>query len=124
MKEKFDNFCKALERLKEALQAEPTGLNLDAAIQRFEFTYELVWKVLKLFLLKAGIECYTPRDCFRSAFQAGYIKDEEVWLDMIKDRNFTTHVYDENQARKIYERIKNQYLRQLELLKSELEWKL
>jgi nucleotidyltransferase substrate binding protein (TIGR01987 family) len=124
MKEKFENFCKALDRLEEALQEEPVGLNLDAIIQRFEFTYELTWKVLKSFLFRDGIECNSPRDCFKTAFQTGYINNEDLWLEMINDRNLTSHIYDEEQTRSVYRRIKKLYYNEFKLLSEKLKAKL
>ena len=55
MKEKFESFCDAIDRLGEAIESEPTDLNRDGTIQRFEFTYELSWKVLKKYLASKGI---------------------------------------------------------------------
>lgn len=120
MKEKFDAYCKAIARLEEALNVPPTSLNLDAAIQRFEFTYELCWKVLKSALKKDGFESNSPRESFKNAFQVDYIKSEAVWLEMIKDRNITTHIYDESEAKKIYQRIKDNYLKEFVALRDKL----
>jgi len=120
MKEKYENFCKALDRLKEALTVEPTGLNLDAAIQRFEFTYELSWNLLKKHLYQEGIECHTPRECFSRAFQNGIIEDEELWLKMIGDRNLSSHLYDEEEAKRIYQQIKTKYFALFEKLKKKM----
>lgn len=126
MREKFENFCRGLERLEEALQLEPTAINMDATIQRFEFTYELAWNLIKRFLLQLGIECLNPRDCIKAAFRQRYIKEEseEIWLDMIKDRNLSSHVYDEETARRIYNKIKQEYFKEFVALKRELEVKL
>ena len=120
MKEKFDSFCSALEKLKEALALEPVGITLDGSLQRFEFTYELAWKVLKIVLFKKGIECNSPRDCFEGAFQNGIIEDEQIWLSMIKDRNFSSHTYSEDQAKQIYDRVKKDYFPAFFALKSKL----
>ena len=126
MKEKFENYCKALKKLEEALKVDPTEMNMDATIQRFEFTYELAWNAIKAFLFKVGIECLNPRDCVKAAFQQRYIKEksEEIWLDMIKDRNLSSHVYDEETARKIYNKINNFYLKEFKALRKEFEAKL
>ena len=123
MKEKFNSYCKALDRLKEALESEPTELNRDATIQRFEFTYELAWKVLKRYLSQKGVEALNPKDCFAAAYQQGIIEEsnEDLWIDMIKSRNLTSHIYDENTAQKVYQDIKNKYLAQFEKLKKALK---
>ena len=123
MKEKFEDFCRAIARLDEALKSEPTELNCDASIQRFEFTYELAWKTLKKFLDQKGIKALNPLDCIKGAFQQGWIHEagEQLWLDMIKDRNTTTHIYSEELAKKTYDKIKHHYLKEFNLLKAELE---
>ncbi|MCX5751440.1 MAG: nucleotidyltransferase substrate binding protein [Candidatus Saganbacteria bacterium] len=126
MKEKLENYCKALKKLGEALKLTPTEINRDATIQRFEFTYELAWTTMKTFLFKLGIECLNPRDCIKAAFKQRYIKEnsEEIWLDMIKDRNLSSHVYDEETSKKIYGRIKNRYLKEFKALRKEFEAKM
>ena len=126
MKEKFESFCNAINRLKEAVQSVPTELNRDATIQRFEFTYELAWNVLKKYLAQKGIEVLNPRDCFAEAYQQKLIEEsgEQIWIDMIKSRNLTSHIYNEDIAKKVYQDIKNKYLIQFEKLKQELENKI
>jgi nucleotidyltransferase substrate binding protein (TIGR01987 family) len=65
----------------------------DAAIQRFEFTIELFWKILKKVLFHEKIESTTPRDTLSKAYQYKLIDDEEVWLAMLDDRNNASHAY-------------------------------
>ncbi|MDI6732050.1 MAG: nucleotidyltransferase substrate binding protein [Candidatus Margulisbacteria bacterium] len=126
MKEKFEAYCSALERLNKALQSEPTEMNRDATIQRFEFTYELAWNILKKYLAQIGIDCLNPRDCFMAAFQQKIIdlEDEDTWIGMIKDRNLSSHVYDEDTAKKIYDRVKLIYFIQFRKLQEELKERL
>ena len=98
----------ALDRLDEALAAPETdGLTLDATIQRFEFVIELYWKTLKRLLELEGVSTTTPREALQGAFQAQWIDDETVWLQMLRDRNESSHIYDEAAARRIYEHIRN-----------------
>lgn len=126
MKDKFEAYGRALEKLKEVLGFELTEVNRDATIQRFEFTYELAWNVLKKYLQKIGVDCLNPRDCFKAAFQQKLIGEnsEAVWLDMIKDRNLTSHIYDEATAQKIYDKIKRSYYKALESLRAKLREKM
>ncbi len=84
---------------------EPTSVNRDSAIQRFEVTYELAWKSLQRYLREQGITALTPRECFMEAFRIGLIKDDPQWIEMGKDRNLTAHTYDETLAKQVYERI-------------------
>jgi nucleotidyltransferase substrate binding protein (TIGR01987 family) len=79
---------------------------VDATIQRFEFTIELFWKLLKVILESKGVEVQYPKDVLREAFKGHLIDDEEQWLSMLKDRNLTSHTYDEKLAHEVYERIK------------------
>ncbi|WP_234028449.1 nucleotidyltransferase substrate binding protein [Lentibacillus sp. Marseille-P4043] len=82
----------------------------DGVIQRFEFTFELSWKLMKMFLEYTGTtEIRNPRATIREAFANGLIDDGEKWIDMMVDRNKTSHLYDEDEARYIYEKIRNRY---------------
>lgn len=108
------NLGNALKRLKEALQEpEDNSLFVDGTIQRFEFAIELYWKTFKRLLNQEGIQTNTPRESLQKAYQIRWIKDETAWLQMLKDRNETSHVYDEEMAKRIYLRIK-QYFPQME----------
>lgn len=102
----FHNLQNALKRLEEALQEnQDNSLIVDGTIQRFEFTIELYWKLLKRVLLTEGIETKTPRETLKAAYQVGWLQKEEDWLQMLKDRNETSHVYDEEMARRIVQHI-------------------
>lgn len=107
MKATLESLGRALRRLEEAL-AQPVEdpLVVDATIQRFEFTIELFWKALKRCLEFEGIGTSTPRHALQQAYQAGWLQDESKWLQMLRDRNETSHTYDEAKAREIYERIR------------------
>ena len=108
---KREEFRKALHRLKTALEKEPDAdeLYLDATIQRFEFTFELAWKLLKAILDYEGIEVASPRGAIREAWKLHLIGDAEKWLDMQQKRNLTDHTYNESTAREIYRLIKEEY---------------
>jgi nucleotidyltransferase substrate binding protein (TIGR01987 family) len=98
----------AVARLREAVAAPETGLVRDAVIQRFEFTFELVWKTLKLWLERQGRECGGPRPTLKQAFADGLIpttEEADGWLRMLDDRNLTSHAYDEALAARIYRNI-------------------
>ncbi|WP_457640376.1 nucleotidyltransferase substrate binding protein [Persephonella sp.] len=113
---KIQNFEKALQRLKEAVERAKDDLDRDGVIQRFEFTVELLWKTLKSVLEYQGIECYSPRACIKEAFKANIIDDDEIILDMLEDRNKSSHIYDEETSEEIFERIKNVYIEYLDKL--------
>ena len=111
IKEKIEEYLKAVLRLKEALDEDISNpLIFDGVIQRFEFTYELTWKLIKAYLEYEGIASInTPRSAFKEAFAAGLIIDGDIWIDMIVDRNLTVHTYNEQMARDIYYMVKNKY---------------
>lgn len=105
----FHKVENALERLKEATlkPADQEELFIDATIQRFEFSFELFWKLLKRILEeKKGITALYPRDVLEEAYQGEMINDEKAWLRMLKDRNMTSHTYNQNLALEIYNNIK------------------
>ena len=122
-KSKQNNFCAAVDRLKEAVAAyldtPENTLFQDAAIQRFEFTFELSWKSLKEYLVDQGFsdQLNSPKQVLKEAYAAHVISDSEIWNDMLQSRNLTSHVYDEETSRKIAQDIAQKYLPVLERLK-------
>lgn len=118
----MDNLGRGLERLAEALEEpETNSLAVDGTIQRFEFVLELSWKTLRRALLEEGVDTNTPRETLTAAHGSGWLEDADLWLAMLKDRNETSHLYNEQTARAIYGRIKRYYpaLRQaLDLLEA------
>jgi len=81
----------------------------DSTIQRFEFTYELCWKTLKLYYKIKGKDLLYPKDAFKEAFNDGLIDDEQLFLEIINDRNQTVHVYSQEDIEKIYSHIVERY---------------
>ena len=106
----MQNLERALTRLKEALdEPEHNTLIIDATIQRFEFVIELYWKTLKRILATEGIQATTPREVLQKAYKANWLENETAWLQMLKDRNETSHVYDEKKALEIYQHIRKNF---------------
>ncbi|MDD2402880.1 MAG: nucleotidyltransferase substrate binding protein [Clostridia bacterium] len=117
LKAKISNFRNALRRLKEAtLELEKSNASdvvRDGVIRRFEFTYELAWKMTKEYLEDLGItDNNSPKAVIKEAFAQKLIFNEEIWLLMLKDRNMTTHVYKEEMAQEIADRIKKSYVKE------------
>lgn len=98
---KLDDLESALKSLKEGVDSAKDDLDRDGVIQRFEFTFELLWKVIQEYAKYKGIESASPRDAFRVAGDLGVISDPNVWFEFLKDRNLTTHLYSEEDAIKI-----------------------
>lgn len=67
------------------------------AIQAFEFSYELSWKMMKRVLESRGLEVGSPKDTFRKAVHEKLINDPEIWFEFQKKRNLSSHIYDEEE---------------------------
>ena len=112
--QRFYNFLKAFSLLEKAvLQHQKSGLSEleeQGLIQRFEFTHELAWNVLKDYFEYQGNTSITgSRDATREAFSKGLITDGEGWMEMIKSRNQSSHTYNEETAKEIVKNITEWY---------------
>lgn len=127
--QRFSNFVKALNKLTQAVEyikqnfldeEEPIddgdlGYVLDemikeGLIQRFEYTHELAWNVMKDYSAYQGNNSVGgSRDATREAFQLQLVTDGKVWMEMIGSRNKTSHTYNEQTAEEIYSKILNEY---------------
>ena len=116
----LNNFRASLDRFEEVL-AEPksTIMVRDAAIQRFEFTLELAWKIIQRVLREEEIVCTSPKRCLKEAFKQGLVADEPEWIAMVRDRNLTVHTYTEETAQAVFERLPA-YLPRLQTLYTNL----
>lgn len=122
--ERKEDFFKALNRLEEALKKDLNDdIIVDGIIQRFEFTFEQSWKVMKLYLEDQGIldEAVAPRSTIRCAFKHKLISDGDIWIEMMLDRNRTSHMYDQTTALNIVKLVKEKYVFEFGKLKDFLE---
>lgn len=112
---KLQKLKEASSRLNDLIESkEKTSYFEDAVIQRFEFTFELLWKTLKEVLEENLIQVNnTPREVFKAAFSAGYIQNEEIADLMLYDRNLTTHMYSQDIAHQIFKNIIEKYIDQI-----------
>lgn len=115
--QRLQSFHKAWVRLAEgarlADERELSPLEKQGLIQAFEFTHELAWNVLKDYLESQGIQGVVgSKGATRGAFKNGLITDGEVWMDMIKSRNQTSHTYNEETANAIAGAILSRYCAQ------------
>jgi nucleotidyltransferase substrate binding protein (TIGR01987 family) len=88
--------------------SNPSSIERDAAIQRFEFTFEALWKAAKQMLFDIeGIDVGSPKGVIRSCREVGIFTDTETThaLEMVNDRNLTVHTYNEALAIEIYEHL-------------------
>lgn len=106
---KLENFQQAMARLQESIAEAENSASLtmrDGVIQRFEFTAELAWKTVKAYLQSEAIgEINGPKSVMKEAFANHLIQDEAGWIQLLNDRNVTSHLYDEAVAEEIYQRI-------------------
>ena len=106
---KFQDAQKAYQTFREILQLPFSVIVRDASIQRFEYTFEAVWKFSKEYLKeKEGVvAAATPKAVFRGLFSAGILSEEETeaFLVMTDKRNETSHTYKEEVAQNIYARL-------------------
>ena len=121
--QKRADFYNALNRLEESLVENPTEIIIDGALHRFEFTFELAWKVIKTYLEYMGMveKTGSPRETIQNGFKQGLIRDGEAWIEMMLARNALSHLYDENESRNIYRNIKEKYVKLLKELKEKLD---
>ncbi|MBK5275875.1 MAG: nucleotidyltransferase substrate binding protein [Desulfuromonadales bacterium] len=107
----FSPLEKAVNNLKRALDraihAQGDEELRDACIQRFEYTFELSWKMLKRQLEQelpnpTEVDGYSYRQLFRIGAERGLVQDVEAWFDYRERRNITSHTYDEAKAARVF----------------------
>ena len=101
------DFAAVLKGWRKSLEEPKTEFTRDSAILRFELAYEVSWKLLQVLLREQGYEVNSPRQAFQQAFSIGWVRDEEVWDDVIRARNMATHVYREADAEALFARLSN-----------------
>lgn len=115
--QRLENYRKALSKLtgavklleEEDLSADIRELAKEGLVQRFEYTQELAWKVIKDYAEYQGYrDIRGSRDAFRRGLAMGIIENP-VWLESIEDRNLTSHTYHENTALQVCEDIIKKY---------------
>lgn len=125
--QRFSNFNKAFQKLQEAVLRikedfysndildpskflEGDDILKEGLIQRFEYTHELAWNVMKDFLEDRGVSgLFGSRDATRQAFEVELIADGKIWMDMISSRNKSSHTYNEEIADEIFVKILEEY---------------
>lgn len=124
LNERIVDFLKGVHQLERAVAQPFDEFTRDATIQRFEFCYELAWKLLKLKLEQEGIDARTPRQALQEALQAALIDDGNAWSEIQRYRNLTSHTYNERLADEVYAFIGQQALPRFQRLAQEANaWK-
>ena len=137
--QRYSNYNKAFNKLEEAVRKIKDDYRIDedgaihpddflddiikeGLIQRFEYTHELAWNVMKDFLQHAGnTNIYGSKDATKEAFAAGLIINGEVWMDMIKSRNKTSHTYNEETADDIFLKVVREYYQEFLLFSNKMK---
>ena len=125
--QRYSNFHKACQRLIEVTESGKTiddlsELEQEGLVQRFEYTFELSWKVLQDLLIYKGYEFMLgPNGTLKMAFEDGLIADHDGWRRMAKSRNTLSHVYDEAEVLPIVRMIYSDYAPLLKQLDGDLE---
>ena len=118
LNQRLESALKTLSTFGDVLAMEFNTVVRDAAIKRFEYTLEITWKLAQTYLReKESIDLVSPRRVIRACFDMSFLNEDETkqFLDMINDRNLTTHTYDEETAQAIYDNL-NAYYKLLDLL--------
>ena len=126
---KLDNFANCLKVLKTAdfAQASANEIYRTGVIAQFNLTFELAWKALQEVLRLhgvAGADTGSPREILQLGFKVGFISDSSSWLLMLKKRNLSVHVYDENEANEIIALIRDNFIAAFTVLEDTLKDKI
>ncbi len=119
---RFENYKRAFSLLREAIEMmderEPSQLEKEGIIQRFEYTTELAWNLMKDYLESENVafEQVTPRAVIRKAFEANLLGDGQTWMDALDARNKMSHNYDLKRFEAVIEEIRKDYLRAFDAL--------
>ena len=99
---KLENFTNSLSILAEAdfKLAEENDIYRTGIIGQFNLTFELAWKALQEIMRLHSVEgaaTGSPREILQLGYKIGFINDSEVWLLMLKKRNTSVHIYNEDE---------------------------
>ena len=123
---KYENFCSSLGNMKDIYNyKEPyDNVVLTGLVGLYEITFEQSWKMMKEILQNHGYEegaTGSPKIILKTAYKAGMIKDEELWLRALQARNNVTHSYNQKIALSIVSEAKTKFYKMFVDLKEEVE---
>jgi len=124
--QRLSNYSKALRQLSAAVkladERELSDLEKQGLVQAFEFTHELAWRVIEdLYANQGESGLQGSRDAVRMAFRRGLINSGDIWMDMIKSRNLTSHTYDEKTVDAIVDVVRGEYFEEFRKLEAKLD---
>lgn len=111
---RYKSFCDSLNSLKEARNRDMTdSFVLSGTVQKYNLTFDISWKVMKDIVVKyhkkTDFALGSPREVLRAANSVGLISDD-IWMDMLEDRNELAHDYDGTLAVSCCRKIVDQYI--------------
>lgn len=119
---KFDNYSSVLETLKQAKDQDLENEFVQGGvISKFSLQFELGWKLMKELLKYEGDKTAatgSPREIIKAAYAYYEWMDEEIWLQMLRDRNDTAHIYDAALAERLVATIIDRYIPEFERMNS------
>mgnify|MGYP002509549759 CR=1 FL=1 len=123
---KYENFCAALKNLKDIYNYEEpyTNVVLTGLAALYEICFEQSWKAVKEILELNGFpegKTGSPKQILKTAYQAGMIKDEKIWVEALATRNSVAHAYNQAVALDIVRATKKKYYQMFCDLKDELD---
>lgn len=123
---KYDNFCKALENLKEGAKLEEpySIVEQTGIVGLFQICFEQSWKLMKEVLEEHGRtddRIGSPRGIIKLAYQCGMIDDCEGWLELLESRNILSHTYSDEQSLTVIRKMKTNYITLFETLKKDMD---
>jgi nucleotidyltransferase substrate binding protein (TIGR01987 family) len=125
---KLDNFSNCLRVLKTAdfEFANNDEIYRTGVIGQFNLTFELAWKALQEVLRIHGIEgseTGSPREILQQGYKVGFINDSAVWMLMLKKRNTSVHIYDEDEIDELLLFIRDSFIPAFAVLEETLQKK-
>jgi nucleotidyltransferase substrate binding protein (TIGR01987 family) len=118
-RQRFQNFEKAFALLEEAVKLDKSSdLEKAGRLHVFEIVFELAWKLMKDYLKMLGFVVKGPRDAIKQAFREGIIDNGEIWLEALKSRNEAAHIYNEEKALLISDKVEDVYFDEIKKLHS------
>lgn len=122
---KLNNFLNCFNVLKKADfdKVDDDEIYRTGVISQFNLTFELAWKALQEIMRVHGVsgaESGSPREILKLGFKCGFVRDENTWLTMLKMRNTSIHIYNENELDEMISHIRDSFINAFEALAATL----
>ncbi|WP_251387953.1 HI0074 family nucleotidyltransferase substrate-binding subunit [Mediterraneibacter agrestimuris] len=123
---KYENFCSALSNMKDIYHYEEPYDNvvLTGLVGLYEICFEQSWKMVKEVLRRHGYEesaTGSPKMILKTAYKAGMLKDEALWMEALQARNNVAHAYNREVAQDIVQQTKDNFYQMFLELKDEID---